>query len=374
MLMQKDTETSSALKNLFDKALLKRISSSITSVYPKFNQKSFLQIASALQKLEMKPRVLLIRDQLKKNLPENYAKALDILLTSLEKNTLSGFDLWPYTEFVQTYGLDHLQTSLNALQKMTPRFTAEWAIRPFITKFPKETMKFLLQSTHSRDEHVRRWASEGTRPRLPWGTRLQEFIKDPSPTLAILEELKFDSSLYVRKSVANHLNDIAKDHPQVVIDVLQSWKDQAEGEDTAKINWIIHRALRTLIKEGHPKALGLVGVSATAQVQLSQLSIKKSKMKLGERIEFTFALKSSASRSQKLVVDYIIHFVKSNKKTAPKVFKLKTFELKSKETFIVTKSHHLKKITTREYYSGRHLLEIQVNGKVLGKAPWDLRT
>jgi 3-methyladenine DNA glycosylase AlkC len=374
VLMPKDIETSSALKNLFDTALLKRISSSIANVYPKFNSKSFLQITSALQKLEMKPRALLIRDQLRKNLPEDYPKALDILLSSLEKDTLSGFDLWPYTEFVQTYGLEHLQISLNALQKMTPRFTAEWAIRPFITKYPKETMKFLLQCSHSRDEHVRRWACEGTRPRLPWGSRLQDFVKDPSPTLPILEELKFDSSLYVRKSVANHLNDIAKDHPAVVIDILQRWKEEAKGDDVAKINWIIHRALRTLIKEGHSKALGLVGVSTAAQVKLSQFSIKKSKVKLGERIEFTFALKSSASKSQKLVVDYIIHFVKSNKKTAPKVFKLKTFELKSKETFVVTKSHHLKKITTREYYSGRHLLEIQVNGKILGKVPWDLRT
>lgn len=372
--MPKDIETSTALKHMFDTALLKRISSSVSSVYPKFNAKSFMQIASALQKLEMKPRALLIRDQLRKNLPEDYPKALDILLSSLEKDTLSGFDLWPYTEYVQTYGLDHLQISLNALQKMTPRFTAEWAIRPFITKYPKETMKFLLQCTHSRDEHVRRWASEGTRPRLPWGSRLQNFIKDPSPTLIILEELKFDESLYVRKSVANHLNDIAKDHPLVVIHVLQRWKQKAQGDDVTKIDWIIHRALRTLIKEGNPKALNLLGVSSAAQVELSKFSIKNSKVKLGEKIEFTFTLKSSANKAQKLVVDYIIHFVKSNKKTAPKVFKLKTFELKSKETFVVTKRHHIKKITTREYYSGRHLLEVQVNGKILGKVPWDLRT
>lgn len=372
--MPKDIETSSALKNLFDTALLKRISSSIASVYQKFNQKYFLQISSPLQKLEMKPRALLIRDQLKKTLPEDYPKALDILLTSLEKNKLSGFDLWPYTEFVQTYGIEHFQISLNALQKMTSRFTAEWAIRPFITKYPKETMKFLLQCTHSGDEHVRRWASEGTRPRLPWGSRLQDFIKDPSPTLVILEELKFDSSLYVRKSVANHLNDIAKDHPSIVISVLNKWKQKADGENVAKINWIIHRALRTLIKEGNPKALKLLGVSAETQVQLAQFSVKKSKIKLGERIEFTFALKSLSDKSQKLVVDYIIHFVKSNQKTVPKVFKLKTFDLKSKETFVVNKSHHIKKITTREYYPGRHLLEIQVNGKILGKVPWDLRT
>ncbi len=372
--MPKDVETSSALKNLFDTALLKRISNSIARVYPKFNQKLFLQIAASLQKLELKPRVLLIRDQLKKTLPVDYPKALDILLNSLQDESLSGFDLWPYTEFVQTYGLEHLQISLNALKKMTSRFTAEWAIRPFITKYTKETMLFLLQCAESNNEHIRRWASEGTRPRIPWGSRLNDFVKDPSPTLFILEKLKFDSSLYVRKSVANHLNDIAKDHPSVVIAILGKWKQEAQGDDIEKIKWIIHRSLRTLIKEGHPKALALVGVSTVPQVQLTQFSIKNSKLKMGDKIEFTFSLKSSTKKSQKLVVDYVIHFVKSNKKTAPKVFKLKTFELKANETLVITKSHHIKKITTREYYSGRHLLEIQINGKIFGKAPWDLRT
>lgn len=372
--MPKDIETSSALKNLFDLSLLKRISSSIAKVYPDFDQKSFLQMMPQLQKLEMKPRVLFIRDFLKKSLPTDYPKALGLLLKAVDQKNLSGFDLWPFTEFIQTYGLQHIEISLSALKKITPLFTAEWAIRPFIVSHPQKAMAYLIQCASSSDEHVRRWASEGTRPRLPWGPRLQAFVKDPSPTFPILEKLKFDSSLYVRKSVANHLNDIAKDHPDTVIKILKKWKSEAaKNVAYAKyVDWIIHRSLRTLIKEGHPKALSLIGVSDQVSVQLLKFSIKKSKINMGERVEFEFTLKSSAAKSQKLVVDYLIHFVKANKKNSAKVFKLKTFELKAKEVLIITKSHHIKKITTREYYSGRHLLEIQVNGKILGKVPWDL--
>lgn len=372
--MPKDIETSTALKDIFNIALLKRISKSISNVYPKFNSKVFLQISTTLQKLEMKPRVQLIRDQLKKTLPDDFPKALDILLSSLDKDNLSGFDVWPYTDFVETFGLNHLQLSLHALQKMTPRFTAEWAIRPFIVKYPNETMDFLLQCSISSNEHVRRWASEGTRPRLPWGFRLQEFVKNPTATYGILENLKFDDSLYVRKSVANHLNDITKDHPDQVIHILKRWKTEANVENDKKVDWIIRRSLRTLIKDGHPKALALLGVSTAVQVKIADLKIKKSKLKLGDRLEFSFLLKSTSGKSQKLVVDYVIHFMKSNGKVAPKVFKLKATDLDAKKSEVVAKSHSLKKITTREYYSGRHYLEIQVNGKILGKVPWDLKT
>lgn len=377
--MPKDIETNTALKDWLDLDCLKGISASIAKVYPDFDAISFLQLMPEMKKLELKPRVQFIRDHLQKRLPSDYPQALKILLKSLEQKQLKGFDVWPFTEFVQTYGLDHLDISLKALAEMTQLFTAEWAIRPFIVKHQKQTMNFLFQCASDQNEHLRRWASEGTRPRLPWGSRLSDFIKDPKPTLVILEKLKFDASLYVRKSVANHLNDIAKDHPDYVIKTLQRWQKEAtQGkyktlEHAERINWIIHRSLRNLIKQGHPKALKLIGVSNEAQVKFLRFSIKKSKINLGEKIDFEFTLQSAASRPQKLVVDYVIHFVKSNQKTAPKVFKLKTFEIKSKEILTLSKSHHVKKITTREYYSGRHLLEIQVNGKILGKVPWSLQ-
>ncbi|MGZ5279780.1 MAG: DNA alkylation repair protein, partial [Pseudobdellovibrionaceae bacterium] len=220
--------------------------------------------------------------------------------------------------------------------------------------------------------HVRRWASEGSRPRLPWGERLQDFVRDPSPTLPILEQLKFDPELYVRESVSNHLNDIAKDHPDLVVRILTGWKKEAGIKHADKVDWIIRRSLRTLIKDGHAGALKLIGISQKVKIQLVDFTVVKKRIKMGDRIQFEFEIQSLSNQPHDLVIDYIIHFVKSNKRTAPKVFKLKMIELPAKGKIRIEKKHHIKKITTREYYSGLHVLEIQVNGIVAGKQEWHL--
>jgi 3-methyladenine DNA glycosylase AlkC len=365
-------ENDQALKHLFGAELLKRISDSLGAIHPSFDRKHFLGLMPQLKPLEMKPRVYLLRDELKKQLPQDYAKAVKILVKSAVTGKLDGFDLWPYTEFVQTYGLEQPELSLEALKELTQIFTSEWAVRPFIIRYPKETLKYLLQCAGDKSVHTRRWASEGSRPRLPWGARLQDFVRDPSPTMPILEKLKFDPELYVRKSIANHLNDIAKDHPDLVVKTLAKWKSLAGLEHVAKIDWITRRALRTLIKNGHSGALGLIGVSKKTEIRFLQFNLRQKKIKLGERIDFEFEIHSVSKKSQKLVVDYIVHFVKANKTTAPKVFKLRTVDLPAKGKVSFSKSHHFKKITTREYYSGVHYIEIQVNGSVKAKAQWRL--
>lgn len=369
---QAQSENSSAFKNWISPELLKRMSLAIASVYSKFDKKEFLTVASALEKFELKGRVQLIRSQLHQQLPSDYPKALEILLKSLGANKLHGFDLWPYTDFIQTYGLEHEELSLRALEKITELFTGEFAVRPFLRQDSKKTLQFLLQKTQSKNVHARRWASEGSRPRLPWGERLHEFVKKPQLTLPILEKLKFDEELYVRKSVANHLNDIAKDHPQLVIDTLAKWQKQAGTHHAEKINWIIHRALRTLIKNGNPKALALIGVNAKTAVALDKIQLNKKKFKVGDKLEFEFTLKSLSKKSQKIVLDYVVHFAKARGKTAPKVFKLKTLQLAPGAKVQVKKAHSLKKITTRTYYSGGHCIEIQVNGKIYQKCDWIL--
>jgi 3-methyladenine DNA glycosylase AlkC len=363
---------STALKHMYNRAFLNRVNSAFVFAFPAFDQKQFLGLMPKLEKLEMKDRVRLVRDEFKRQLPADYAKALKILVKVAEAQDLKAFDLWPFTEFVQSYGVDHPQISLEALRFLTTKFTAEWAVRPFIKAHPKLTLKFLNNCALSSDEHLRRWASEGTRPRLPWGERLQDFVKDPKPALPILEKLKFDESLYVRKSVANHLNDIAKDHPQLVVKILSRWKKEAGSKHQEKIQWTIHRALRSLIKDGHAGALGLIGVSAKAEIQFKNFKLLQKKIRMGERVEFEFEIHSLSPRTQKLVVDYVIHFVKSNQTTAPKVFKLKTFEISKKASLQIKKSHHIKPITTRKYYAGEHQLEIQINGKALGRQAWIL--
>ena len=368
--MAKDSKLE--LKHMFDANLLKRIAIAIAHVYPAFDQKKLNALKPQLDPLEMKARVQLIRDELRQLLPQNYKTAISILRKAIRSTRLQGFDLWPFTEFVQTYGLDEPTLSLEALKDFTKLFTSEWAVRPFLIRHPTLTLKFLNDCARSQDEHLRRWACEGTRPRLPWGERLQDFVKDPKPTQPILERLKFDEALYVRKSVSNHLNDISKDHPDYVITLLSRWKDEAGAKHEAKIDWIVRRSLRTLIKEGHSGALKIVGVSAGRQIKVVRFKIAQTKIRLGEKFDFEFELKSSHSKAQKLVVDYIIHFVKANGGTAPKVFKLKTATLPANGSLTFAKSHAIRQITTRDYYPGLHHLEIQVNGLVIGKQSWEL--
>lgn len=324
-----------------------------------------------LDSLEMKLRVCVIRDESRRQLPDDYTKALPILLKSARNKKLESFDFWPYTEFVQTYGLEYFDISMKALKELTKVFTSEWAVRPFIKLRPKKAMSFLELCSQDKDVNVRRGACEGSRPRLPWGERLQEFIRDPRPTLPILERLKFDPELFVRKSVANHLNGIAKDHPDFVIKVLTRWKSEATEKDILKIEWTIKQSLRSLIKIGRPEALRLIGASR-ANIKIEIFKTKQKKINLGERLEFEIGIRSTATEDQKLVIDYIVHFVKANKSIMPKVFKLKTVQLPASGFVKIEKSHHFKKITTRKYYAGLHMLEIQVNGIVVDKQKWIL--
>ena len=210
--------------------------------------------------------------------------------------------------------------------------------------------------------HVRRLASEGMRPRLPWAPQLTEFIKDPSPVLAVLNKLKDDPELYVRRSVANNLNDIAKDHTDLVVDVLTDWsKGASQGTE-----WIIKHAARSLIKSGNVKVLSLLGYNPDVAVDVYDFKASKN-ISMGGELEFSFKLESSSSKTENLMVDYIIHFMKANGKTAPKVFKLSKKKIKPGETVNVKSKQSFKPISTRKYYPGKHAISLQINGKVYGK-------
>lgn len=360
-----------AFKNLIGPDLVLRISKSLKFAQAQIQLEEFEKIGARLQPLEMKNRVEVIREGLYKTLPPNYSEALKILLASLKAEQLKGFDLWPYTDFIKNYGLNDLNASLQALKIMTQLFTGEFAVRPFLAKKTAATLSFLEDGSKSKNKHIRRWASEGTRPRLPWGERLDVFIKNPDLNRTILENLKYDNELYVRKSVANHINDISKDNPDYALSLLKSWQ-KAPAQHKEKINWITRHALRSLIKSGHPKALALIGAKSNVKVQLSGFRIKKSKLRIGEPLHFQFKIKSQSKEQQKLVVDYAIHFLSARKKHSKKVFKLKTFELLGQNDIFLEKKHSLKPITTRKYYSGEHWVEIQVNGRTQIKKKWHL--
>jgi len=365
-------DNDNAFKHAFNDTMLHNMADAICRSWPLFNRAAFLAIAPQLTNKEMKARVRLIRDALARELPQDYPQALTLLVSVLKENTLRGFVVWPIAEYIQTYGLDYPQISLEALQTVTVCFTAEWAVRPFIKKYPQQTMAFLLDCAKSDNVDLRRWASEGCRPRVPWGEQLPAFIQNPAATREILEVLKFDPELYVRKSVANHLNDITKATPDYVIQLLNRWKQQATDDDAKKVDWIVKQALRTLIKAGNPDALSLVGVKFDAEIELDEFTLVRRKVCLNESLEFTTQIRSTSDRPQNIVLDYIIHFMKANHKTAPKVFKLRSFTLPANGTIRIDKKHIIKKITTRQYYQGVQYIEIQVNGRVLCKEEWYL--
>lgn len=358
-------ENPNAFKNFINDSVVKNIGSSIQSVYADFDTKKFCKLD--LTPLELKARVLLITKNLKQLLPENYPEALNILLKAMEKGNLSGFSLWPFSEYISQFGLEHFDESMKGMYRLTQRFTSEFAVRPYFIKDHRKVLKYFSKWATDKNHHVRRWVSEGSRPLLPWGQKLPIFILDPTHTILLLEKLKFDEELYVRKSVANHLNDISKNHPQVVIEVLRLWQKDAKGDDVQKLQWITRHALRTLIKKGHPGALKLMGVGGKAAVKITDFVANKKKYKLNEHLNFSFKVTSTSKSSQKLIIDYAIDFMKANGKKGKKVFKLKTIELEAKETIELKKKHSLKPITTMKYYPGLHHVYLQINGEVLGQ-------
>ncbi len=361
-----------ALKHMYGADFLQRLVHALCAVYPRFDRAGFLAILPGLGPLEMKGRVHLVRDRLHQLLPADFPGALRVLRASMLKGDLRGFDLWPFTEYVQKFGIGHPELARKALRELTPRFTSEWAVRPFIRQDPKATLDFLLECAQDEDEHVRRWASEGSRSRLPWGERLACVMHDPNLTAPILEALRDDPSLYVRKSVANHLNDISKDHPAWAIDRLRGWLDAAAPEDRKRVEWIATRALRSLIKAGDVDALSLFGAREVRGVTLLGPELDRKTIRMGEDLRFTFTIESIHKRPQKLVVDYVMHFRRADGRLAPKVFKLCQFELAPGETREITKKHPLRAITTRTYHKGAQRLEIQVNGRILGGVDWRL--
>jgi 3-methyladenine DNA glycosylase AlkC len=365
------TENSAALKHLFNAKLVQLLSEEIQKHAPQWDAHAFCAVSDTLISLEMKARVARIAQALYLHLPQDYVQALAILHQVLRGGRLTGFAVWPIAHFIEHHGLSYPEASLETLKLLTVHFTSEWAVRPYLVRYPEHTLTFLLHCTQDESEHVRRWASEGARPRLPWGARLHSLILDPKPVLPILCALKHDDSLYVRKSVANHLNDIAHDHPACVLALLAEWQAQAIGTDAQKMQWIIRHALRNLIKAGHPQALSLIGVEP-ALVEVEAVQIACTDILLGEALNFKVTLRSTVNYAQKLVVDYKMHFLKANGATSEKVFKLKTFILPAKATLTLTKTHSIKRITTRQYYAGDQALEIQINGCASNKMAWRL--
>ncbi len=362
-------------KSYLNTELVKQLAEQIKLAYEDFPVEAFIaQASTGLEKLELKTRTAHIAAALRDHLPTDYSEAVNILIGILgpenesEKGVLGEwYFLMPIAYFVEAYGLQDFDVSMKAMYEITKRHTSEFAVRPFLIRYPERTWNQLHDWVNDENAHIRRWVSEGTRPRLPWGRQLPAFIKNPEPVLTLLEYLKSDPSLYVRRSVANNLNDISKDHPELVIKTLTRWHKEASEETL----WLIRHALRTLIKQGHPDALRLLGYGE-AQVALEKVQLTPSVLQFGESLTLTFTLQSTSDQTQNLMIDYLIHFVKANGKTRPKVFKWSKKTLEAGQTLTLRKKHTIKPITTRRYYAGTHRVQLQINGKIMGEAIFEL--
>lgn len=369
------TDNSPLMKDGLGANAIKRIANSIALVVPGFNAKAFQKDAlRGLDELELKARV----QHLIQVLHRHYDLPFKTLCTHLQHlpevwdkgsaaDNKAGFAAWPVIDYIAVHGLQYPQEALQTLEKLTPLFSAEFAIRPFIQQHTDFTYATLLQWCEHPSEHVRRLASEGSRPRLPWGMRLPQFINNPEPLVGILEQLKADESLYVRRSVANSLNDISKDNPEWMINLCESWLADAH-EHT---DWIVKHALRSLVKAGDARVFPLLGYAAKPNVTVSDITLDKKRIAVGDSIGFSCTI-TGAKKGQNLVVDYVVYFVKANGKLAPKVFKLKNIMLAEHETITITKSHSFKPITTRRYYAGDHQLALQINGKEVARTEFYL--
>lgn len=354
-------------KNKFNKKLIKKMGKRFKKVYPKFKEEDFIRYACKnLESLELKERSSQITKALEEYLPKDFNEAGDVLLKSLEEDT--GWAIMPMTDYVGLNGHKHFTLSMTLLKEMTKLFSSEFAIRYFLIKSPSKTLKVLNKWAKDKDYHVRRLASEGSRPRLPWAMMLPEFIKDPAEVIKLLENLKDDESEYVRRSVANNLNDISKDHPDLVAKIAKKWLVRS----TIDRKRLVRHACRTLIKQGHKNTLKAFGFEIP-KIKKNKLTVLTPQVKFGNVLEFELKFSSDLNKEQPLIVDYIVHHQKANGSTSPKVYKWKNMKLPAGKTLSLTKKHKIKKITTRVYHPGLHMLEVVINGVSMGKSKFNLK-
>ncbi len=344
------------LKYLYSEEYISTLLNSLE--YPSLNHKDF-KIAifdDAWKERELKDRMRHISITLGLFLPKKYADAIEILKKSfLQLNHAYRLENMIFQDFVEVYGLDDFQTSMDAMEFFTIDSSSEFAIRKFILKYPDATMKQMLLWAESDNFHVRRLASEGCRPRLPWAVALPLFKKDPTKVLEILELLKNDESEYVRKSVANNLNDISKDNPIIVKEVASSWIGANTNRDA-----LMKHACRTMLKSSDKDILNLFGFYSVDAITLSDFKLNKEVL-MGEELEFSFNLNSKKELG-KLRIEYIIEFIRKNRKHNAKVFKISEGVFQKEEKKIL-KKHSFKPISTRVYYKGLHKLSIIINGE-----------
>lgn len=356
------------LKEVYNQQFLQNLSDACLQIDKKFAAENFLQklCGKNWQEKELKQRMRAIVVALDEALSaKNYLQKIAILkkvAPKISQDKYSGLALIIFPDFVEVFGADHFDDSMNSLEFFTELGSAEFAVRKFIKSDQKRAFEFLEKWSRSANHHVRRLACEGCRPRLPWGEVLRDLKKDPQMILPILENLKNDESDYVRKSVANNLNDISKDHPQLVMGLMQKWREQKLREN------MIKHALRTLLKKGDKTALEIIGISCnnlSENFAIQSFSLQNEVVKISADLSFDFVLENHAPNN-KIRLEYIVHFLRKNGGMSKKNFQITTRDF-AKGVFRFAKKHSFRDLSTRKHYAGKHLISLVVNGVEMEK-------
>ncbi len=344
------------LKNLYSKELVLSLSNQLKAQYSDFDDTSFFShiFDQYWGKKELKERMNHISESLQLFLPFEYSDSIRILMKA--SSNFNGFQYMFFPGFVELYGINDYEESIMALELFTQYSSSEFAVRPFIKHYKQKMMRQMLLWAGSDNHHVRRLASEGCRPRLPWAMALTDFKNDPNPILPILEKLKNDDSEYVRRSVANNLNDIAKDNPQIVISIATNWIGKNQ-----QIDRLVKHGCRTLLKQGHPEIMFLFGYDKPTNILVKGFTSQQF-IKMGDSLNFAFTLDAQNKKLGKLRIEYGIDFVLKNRKLSRKIFKVSESNNNDYRK-VVTKSHSFRKVSTRTYYPGVHKISVIVNGQ-----------
>ncbi|AUP81393.1 DNA alkylation repair protein [Flavivirga eckloniae] len=353
------------LKNLYNTEFFNRLTTSVQEIVPDFNKTSFLKniYDSEWENRELKQRMRHITLVFKDHLSDDFSLNVEIILKlipALEKNGFKaeshlGFIFFP--DFIEIYGLEHYQTSIKAFEIITQFVSCEFAVRPFIIKYPDDMLKQMVLWSNHKKRSVRRLATEGCRPRLPWAMGIPSLKQNPAPIIPILETLKNDPSEYVRRSVANNLNDISKDHPNTVISLVKKWQGKSKETD-----WVIKHASRTLLKQGNPEIMPLFGFGSIDKIKVTDFKILTPKVKIGTFLEFSLNLVNTSSKPSKIRLEYGLYYKKANGTLSRKVFSIGEKNYPKNSTTNIVRKQPFKIITTRKFYLGEHKLSIIVNG------------
>ena len=347
------------LKNVYTKDYIKNLAFKIKENYQEFEIDNFINaiFEQSWENLELKARMRHIAIIINKYLPLSYSKQLEVL-KPVSKD-FGSFEAMFFQDFVEVFGINDFENSMKALEVFTIDSSSEFAIRQFILKYEDKTMNQMKLWAKSQNVHLRRLSCEGCRPRLPWAVALPLFKQNPTKALEIIELLKNDKNLYVQKSVANNLNDISKDNPNLVIDFVK----QNIGK-TKELDWICKHASRTLLKKGNSEILGLFSFDKSHHINLTNFCYDKTIL-LNDDFNFSFEINSNEMIGN-IRVEYVIYYLKSNNIHNKKVFMISQNEIKSSSKKF-TKKQSFKNMTTRKHYLGKHFIAILINGEEILK-------